>query len=63
MDAASKPRSAFRSWIYHMWSQNREERLTYQLEPVNIAVYWQQNKFWLKNKYRQQKGTNHGGST
>lgn len=49
-----KPTSAFRVWIYNIWMDNREERLTFNETPATITQYWNTYKWWLKREYRHQ---------
>jgi hypothetical protein len=49
-----KPTSAFRVWIYNIWMDNREERLTFNETPVTIKEYWNNYKWWIKREYRHQ---------
>ena len=51
----TKAVSGFRAWVYNLWRENWEERLTYRETPVNIREYWQEYKFWLKREYRHQR--------
>jgi hypothetical protein len=44
--------------------ENREERLTYGLNPVTILQYWATYKWWLRREYRyqQRKAANEGST-
>jgi hypothetical protein len=52
-----KDPSPFRLWVQRIWMENREEHLTFHENPFTIKQYWNEYKYWLKRKYRQQKET------
>lgn len=55
-DSNGLPRvSAFRGWVYNLWVDNWEERLTYGETPVNIQEYWHAYKHWLRREYQHQQ--------
>ncbi len=47
--------SAFRMWVNNIWFQNCEEHLTYRENPYTIQEYWNKNKWFLKNLYKNQR--------
>ena len=53
-----KPITAFRLWVQRIWMDNCEERLTVGQDPVTISQYWNNYKYWLKNKYKLQQRQN-----
>ena len=50
--------SKFRLWVQRLWMENREERLTYDLEPATIKHYWHSHKWWIKREYKHRKKIN-----
>ena len=50
--------SKFRLWVQRLWMENREERLTYDLEPATIKQYWSTYKWWIKREYKHREKIN-----
>ena len=45
----------FRTWMYSMYSLNREERMNYKQEYITFDEYVKRNLPWLKLKYEELK--------
>lgn len=45
--------NAFRNWVINSWWENCDERLTYKEHPVTLEEYVQQNKWYLKRKFKE----------
>ena len=52
----------FRRWVYNVWDDACQERLTWRDKPITIKEYWHTYKYWLKREYQYQRKQN-GGST
>lgn len=48
----------FRNWVHNLWVQNCEEHLTHQEKPYKLKEYWNNYKWWLKKKYKEQRDKN-----
>ena len=52
-----KKTSHFRRWVYNLWDDSCQERLTWRQQPATMQEYWNTNKYWLKHEYvNQRKG-------
>jgi hypothetical protein len=45
--------NVFRNWVINSWWENCDERLTYKEHPVTLEEYVQQNKWYLKRKFKE----------
>lgn len=44
--------TTFRKWVKDLWYENCAEYEAYNQKPMQIEVYWQKYKWWLKREYR-----------
>ena len=45
----------FRIWCYYLWIENCSERREYNYPELSFAEYFKMYKFWLKNRYQEEK--------
>jgi len=48
------PNKPFRTWLQKIYFENQKEREIFKDDCVTLKEYFNQNKWWLKNKYKQE---------
>jgi len=53
IDFPKSTASHFRMWVHNIWYENCREHEGYGQEPLPVAVYWRNYKWWLKREYQR----------
>jgi hypothetical protein len=51
--------TAFRSWVFQVYTRNVDEHQEFGELPFSTQEYFQRYKYWLKREYTHQLKVNH----